>query len=64
MTDPPSAGQLRPPATPKWVKALAILALVLIVGFVVLVVAGGHHGGPSMHFPSEHPATAAPSMHH
>ena len=40
-----------PPSTPRWVKVFAIIAIVLVLLFVILQVAGGDHG-PSRHSPS------------
>jgi hypothetical protein len=36
--------------TPRWVKAFALIALVVVVLFVVLNISGGEHG-PSRHTP-------------
>ena len=46
-----------PPRTPRWVKAFAVIVLVLVIGFVVLLVSGGDHG-PGRHTGSGDPAVA------
>jgi len=38
------------PGTPRWVKVFGIIALVVVVLFVVVMLAGGDHG-PSRHTP-------------
>jgi hypothetical protein len=42
-----------PPSTPRWVKAFAIIAILLVLLFVILqFVSGGEHG-PRRHLPSD-----------
>lgn len=41
----------RPPRTPRWVKVFGIIALVAVLLFVVLMLAGGEHG-PRLHEPT------------
>lgn len=58
MADPPSPGirddgGMRsepgsPPATPRWVKVSGVIALLVLLLFVVLALAGGAHG-PGRH---------------
>ena len=31
-----------PPPTPRWVLALGLIAVVLVIGFVVFMLVGGH----------------------
>ena len=46
--DGPAAADVDPSAgTPRWVKVFGLIALVLVVAFVVLLLAGRH--GPSRH---------------
>lgn len=37
-----------PPGTPRWVKVLGLIALVLLLLFVIVMLIGGEHG-PSRH---------------
>ena len=52
------AGSDAPPETPRWVKAFAVLTLLVAALFVILMLAGGHHG-PGRHFRSNTPAGQA-----
>ncbi|MGQ0601879.1 MAG: hypothetical protein ACT4QE_09315 [Anaerolineales bacterium] len=38
-----------PPSTPRWVKVLVIIAIVLILLFVILHLTGNSLGGPGGH---------------
>jgi hypothetical protein len=53
-----------PPSTPRWVKALGLAVLVLVLVFVILHLAGGGFGGhaPLISFavPCGDPASATP----
>lgn len=46
---PPPAPE-RPPGTPRWVKVLAVLALVLVLAFVAVHLAGGGFRGHAPDF--------------
>jgi hypothetical protein len=46
--------------TPRWVKVLGVIALIVVVLFVVLLVTGGRHRGPSRHFGLDGQDGAAP----
>ena len=50
MTYPPRRPDSEPHATPRWVKVFGVIALVVILLFVVLLLAGGPHG-PGRHMP-------------
>ncbi|MDQ3848999.1 MAG: hypothetical protein M3296_00065 [Actinomycetota bacterium] len=53
-----TAAHRSPTATPRWVKAFAIVALVLVVTVLVMLVSGGNHG------PGRHLDDHAPSSGH
>lgn len=36
-----------PPATPRWVLALAVIVALLVIGFVIFILVGGHQ--PRVH---------------
>lgn len=56
-TDPPSY-----PGTPRWVKVLGIIGLLLIVAIAVSLVAGvGGEHGPGRHIPVSGAETTAPA---
>lgn len=40
-----------PPRTPRWVMAFGVLTVLIALLFVILMLAGGHHG-PGRHFRS------------
>lgn len=40
------------PGTPRWVKVLGIIALVLVLLFVAMMFVGGGEHGPGRHAPS------------
>jgi ABC-type transporter Mla subunit MlaD len=48
MTDPPREPHSKRHTTPRWVKVFAFIAVVVVLLFVILLVAGGEHG-PSRH---------------
>ena len=52
-----SSGEV-PPATPRWVKILGVLTAIVGLVFLVLLLAGGHHG-PGRHFRSGPPGSQA-----
>ncbi|HWH24024.1 MAG TPA: hypothetical protein VNW68_03915 [Candidatus Limnocylindria bacterium] len=37
-----------PPATPRWVKALGLIAVLVVLVLIILMLAGGEHG-PARH---------------
>lgn len=45
-------GRGSPPGTPRWVKVFGIITLVLILLFVLMLLFGRGHHGPSRHFES------------
>ncbi len=49
MADRPDAND--DTGTPRWVKVFGIIALVLVLLFVVLLLAGGGSHGPARHTP-------------
>lgn len=50
-TDPTSTPEQKPPGAPRWVKTAGIVAAVVIVlGVIVMALAGGDHG-PGRHVP-------------
>ena len=48
-----------PPPRPRWVKVLAVVAVLLAVVVIVMLFAGGHHG-PGRHFSSKPTARSVP----
>jgi hypothetical protein len=47
-----------PPGTPRWVKLFAVIAVIVVAGFVILLLTGGH--SPARHsFGSDPGETAA-----
>ncbi len=50
-----------PPATPRWVKVFALIALVAVLVFLVLLLVGGEHG-PGRHLGSRD-GGHTPGMH-
>ena len=54
----PEADEVGPPSTPGWVKVFGVLTVLVAALFVVLMLAGGHHG-PGRHFRSNTPAGQA-----
>lgn len=41
-----------PPSTPRWVKMVGIVFIVLVLLFVILHLTGNSLGGPGSHIPS------------
>ena len=65
MADPTRSPEPKPPATPRWVKAFAILAAVLVVLIVVVALLGGGEHGPSRHSPGgDNSAGHTPPVQH
>jgi hypothetical protein len=48
-----------PPPRPRWVKVLAVVAVLLALAVIAMLVAGGHHG-PGRHLSSEPTAPSVP----
>jgi ferric-dicitrate binding protein FerR (iron transport regulator) len=48
-----------PPPRPRWVKVLAVVAVLLAVMVIVMLLAGGHHG-PGRHLSSQPTPPSAP----
>ncbi len=46
---PDSTGDIDSSVTPRWVKVFGIIALVVILLFVILMLAGGHNPSMSRH---------------
>lgn len=57
MTDLP------PYNTPRWVKVLGIIALVLVLLIGIMLLFGGEHG-PGRHMPSGDSGSHTPSIEH
>jgi len=45
-----SDGTPEPPGMPRWVKFTAVVIALVVLGILVLLVAGGGSHGPSEHF--------------
>jgi hypothetical protein len=48
MADPARDSGSRPPATPRWVKVLGIIAIIAILLIAIVLLTGGGHG-PGRH---------------
>ncbi len=63
MADPARPTDAKPPATPRWVKVLAIVAAVVVILVVVVTLVGGGEHGPSRHLPGDEPGGHTPVQH-